>query len=180
MEEVDRSLLTREFKLQLLKYHLQRAQQRMTDQANKHRSNKQYQQGDWVYVKVQPYRQVSMVGYHFSKLSARYYGPYQILQKVGTIAYKLSLSPQLLLHPTFHVSQLKLCHSLPDIINHPYVVELSSPYFPQPQKILDRRMVQKGNKAITQVLVQWDKLPLDQATWEDYQAMRIRFPSFLP
>ncbi|XP_075074667.1 uncharacterized protein LOC142162239 [Nicotiana tabacum] len=43
MEEVDRSLLTREFKVQLLKYHLKRAQQRMVNQANKHRSDRQFE-----------------------------------------------------------------------------------------------------------------------------------------
>ncbi|OIT01026.1 hypothetical protein A4A49_52292 [Nicotiana attenuata] len=56
MEEVDRSLLTREFKIQLLKYHLKRAQQRMENPANKHRSDRQFKRGDRVDVKIQPYR----------------------------------------------------------------------------------------------------------------------------
>lgn len=76
----------------------------MTEQANKHKSDRQFQEGDWVYVKIQPYRQITMSRSHFTKLSAKYYGPYQVLQKVGHVAYKLSLPPQLLLHPTFHVS----------------------------------------------------------------------------
>ncbi|XP_019264463.1 PREDICTED: uncharacterized protein LOC109242092 [Nicotiana attenuata] len=154
MEEVDRSLLTREFKYQLLQYHLQRAQQRMVDQANKHRSDRQFKEGDWVYLKIQPYRQVTLSGTQFSKLSAKYYGPYQILQKVGTVAYKLSMPPQLLLHHTFHVSQLKPCYKLPETISYPPIIDISSPYCPQPQKILDRRIIQKGNKAVAQVLVQ--------------------------
>lgn len=56
---------------------------------------------------------------------------------------------------------------------------MSSPYFPQPMKIVDRRMVQKGNKAITQVKVQWAQLPTEKATWEDYHALLVRFPFFL-
>lgn len=76
----------------------------MTEQANKHKSDRQFQEGDWVYVKIQPYRQITMSGSRVTKLSAKYYGPYQVLQKVGHVAYKLSLPPQLLLHPTFHVS----------------------------------------------------------------------------
>ncbi|XP_059315528.1 uncharacterized protein LOC132066182 [Lycium ferocissimum] len=169
-EEVDRTLLTREFKLlQFFPYHLKRAQQRMSDQANKHRSDRQFNIGDWVYLKIQPYRQLTVSGTHFTKLSAKYYGPYQILERIGAVAYKLSVPPQLLLHPTFHVSQLKRCYQLPAEISHPPVLELSSPYCPQPEKILERRMVQKGNKAVPQVKIQWDKLPLEHF-WEDYNA----------
>ncbi|XP_019229908.1 PREDICTED: uncharacterized protein LOC109210886 [Nicotiana attenuata] len=151
MKEVDRSLLTREFKYQLLQYHLQRAQQRMTDQANKHRSDRQFKEGDYVYLKKQPYKHVTLSGTHFSKLSAKYYGPYQILQKVGNVAYKLSMPSQLLLHHTFHVSQLKPCYKLPDTISHPPIIDISSSYCPQPQQILDRRMIQKGNKAVASI-----------------------------
>lgn len=113
----------------------------MVEHANKHRSDRVFQESEWVYQKVQPYRQVTMSGHHFTKLSAKYYGTYQILQKIGSVAYKLSLPSQLLLHPTFHVSQLKPCHKLPAVISHPPMTELSSPYCPQPFKILDRRMV---------------------------------------
>lgn len=180
VEEVDRSPLTREFKTQLLKYHLKRAQQMMEEQANKHRSDRQFKEGDWVYLKIQLYMQLSMSGRHFTKLSARYYGPYQVLQKIRSVAYKLSLPAQLLLHPTFHVSQLKACHELPSTITHPPVIELSSPYCPQPKEIVERRLIQKGNKAVAQVLVKWKELPSELATWEDYSALKICFLSFLP
>ncbi|XP_075088253.1 uncharacterized protein LOC142170277 [Nicotiana tabacum] len=151
----------------------------MENQANKHRSDRQFKERDWVYVKIQPYRQVTMSGGQFSKLSAKYYGPYQVLQKIGNVAYKLSLPSQLLLHPTFHVSQLKKCYELPKTTSHPLIVELSSPCFPEPYKILERRMIQKGNKAVAQVLVQWDQLPPDRAIWQDYSALETRFPLFL-
>lgn len=117
---------------------------------------------------------------HFTKLSSKYYGPYQILQKVGNVAYKLSLPPQLMLHPTFHVSLLKPCYKVPQKVSHPPVLDLSSPYFPCPANVLDRRMVQKGNKAIVQLLIQWDQLSEDQATWENASILRVGFPSFLP
>lgn len=82
-----------------------------------------------------------------------------IIKKIGTVAYKSALPLELLLHPTFHVSQLKPCYALPDQVSHPPVVNLSSPYFPSPNRILERRMVQKGNKAIVQVLVECAELP---------------------
>lgn len=152
----------------------------MIEQANKHISDRQFQEGDWVDLKIQPYRQIILSGSHFTKLSAMYYGPYQVLQKVGQATYKFSLPLQLLLHPTFHVSQLKRCHELPKAISHPPILELASPYCPPPHKILDRRMIQKENKVVAQVLIQWEKLSSDLATWEDYQALKTRFPKFLP
>ncbi|XP_059307049.1 uncharacterized protein LOC132058610 [Lycium ferocissimum] len=66
MKEVDRSLLTREFKNQLLQFHLKRAQQRMMDQANKHRSTCDFKR-DWVYLKIQPYRRLHYAGRNFNK-----------------------------------------------------------------------------------------------------------------
>lgn len=78
------------------------------------------------------------------------------------------------------MSQLKLCHKLPEKISHLPVIDIFGPYCPQPQQVLDRRLVQKGNKVVTQVLVQWVQTTLEQANWEDYHSLRTRFPSFLP
>lgn len=103
-EEVDRSLITKELKVELLKFHITRAQQRMISLVNQYRTDKQFAEGDWVYLKIQPYRQFTMSNKHFSKLSAKYYGPYQILQRIGPVAYKLSLPSQVAIHHTFHVS----------------------------------------------------------------------------
>lgn len=73
---VDRSLTMRELKLQLIKFHLARAQQRMISYANAHITDKNFQVGDWVYLKIQPYRQYTLFVSHFSKLSIKYFGPY--------------------------------------------------------------------------------------------------------
>lgn len=141
LDEVDRSLVTREFKLQLLKFHLARSQQRMVSRANKHRTDRQFQVGDRVYLKMQPCRQVIMSNHHFNKLFYKYYGPYMILEGVGPVAYKLAFPPELLIHATFHVSLLKFYHALPTRITHPHILNISSPFCPQPLKILDRRMI---------------------------------------
>lgn len=152
-EQVDMSLIAREFKTQLLKHHLNQAQQRMISQANHHMSDRQFQVGDWVYLKIQPYRQFTLSTTHFSKLAAKYYGPYQIIQKIGAVAYKLSLPSNITIHLTFHVSLLKPCYKVPDNITHPPVMDITSPYCPTPKSIHDRRMIKKRNKVIAQVLV---------------------------
>lgn len=98
--------------IQLLKHHLFKAQQRMTVQAYKHHSNRSFQNGDMVYLKFQPYRQSFVVARKFSKLVAKYLGPYKIIDKIGNATYKLDLPSLAVIHPVFHVSQLKIAISI--------------------------------------------------------------------
>lgn len=64
-----------------------------------------------VYLKLQPYTQNSLATRESPKLSAKYYGPYKILDKVGSVAYCLQLPDGALIHLVFHVSQLKAANS---------------------------------------------------------------------
>ena len=73
--------------------------------ADKHRSERSFSVGDWVYLRLQPYRSISHKT--FNKLSPRFYGPFQVLQKIGAVTYKLDLPPGSQIHPVFHVSYLK-------------------------------------------------------------------------
>ncbi|GKE29815.1 reverse transcriptase [Tanacetum coccineum] len=60
VEEVDRTLQAREEAIKMLNFHLKRSQDRMRNQANKHRTNRQLEVNDWVYLKLQPHKQVSI------------------------------------------------------------------------------------------------------------------------
>lgn len=62
-------------------------------QANKHSSDWAIEIGDWVYLKLQPYCQLLVKDSQNQKLSKRFYGPLQILQKIGSVAYKPNLPP---------------------------------------------------------------------------------------
>lgn len=84
----------------------------MKHQADKNRSEGEFNVGELVYLKLQPYIQ-SLVAFRCNhKLSFRYFGPFKILAKVGFVAYKLELLPSAAIHPVDHVSQLKK-HVLP-------------------------------------------------------------------
>ncbi|XP_070029799.1 uncharacterized protein LOC142170175 [Nicotiana tabacum] len=150
----------------------------MKDLANNHRSDRSFEVVDWVYLKLQPYRQVSVATRPFKKLAAKYYGPYPIDGKVRAVAYKLLLPADILIHHTFLVSQLKKYHEVPAVINHPPVFHLSSPYSPFPEDVLARRMVKKGNKVVVQVLVKWTDIDPAQSIWEYLLELQYIFLTF--
>jgi len=95
----ERDLLTKLIQQQLL-----RAQQRIKSQADKKRSERIFQVGDLVYVKLQPYIQTTVASRSNQKLSFRFFGPFRVLQRVGRVAYKLDLPPSSKIHPVVHVS----------------------------------------------------------------------------
>lgn len=81
----------------------------MKQQADKRRSERAFEVGDWVLLKLQAYRQQSVERRRSEKLSPRFFGPYEILEKVGPVAYKLKLPEHAKMHSTLHVSLLKRC-----------------------------------------------------------------------
>jgi hypothetical protein len=93
-----------------LKAHLLKSQERMKRYADSKRSERHFHVGDWIYLKLQPYRQISIQGTTKThKLKQRFYDPFEILDKIRAVAYKLNLPMDSLIHPVFHVSQLKKC-----------------------------------------------------------------------
>jgi hypothetical protein len=154
VESVNAFMQDRHITLAQLKANLIKAQERMKFYADKHRSERKFAEGDWVYLKIQPYRQKSIAGMGNQKLNQKFYGPFEILQKIGTCAYRLNLPAGSTIHPVFHVSLLKAR------IGHDQLVSQALPLFENqtetlqlPQKILARRMIKRNNTALAQVLI---------------------------
>ncbi|XP_010418916.1 PREDICTED: uncharacterized protein LOC104704550 [Camelina sativa] len=105
---VAKSLQKRENMLLILKFNLLQAQHRMEQAANKQRYERSFRIDDLVYVKLQPYRQGSVVLRVNQKLTPKYFGPYKVVDMCGEVAYKLELPSSSRVHLVFYVSQLKL------------------------------------------------------------------------
>lgn len=154
--------------LQVLKDNLVKAQQRMKYFADQKRTYRELLVGDWVYLKLQPYRQQFVAIRSSLKLSARFFGPFQVLQKIGTVAYKLKLPTHSKVHPVFHVSLLKkhvgstsiTAGDLPEF-NQEDLILL------EPMAVLQRRQVLRKDKSVVQWLVHRKGMEAIEASWED-------------
>lgn len=159
-----------------LRANLLKSQDMMRTYANKHRRDVEYQIGDLVYLKLQPYRRRSLARKLNEKLSPRYYGPYPIAAKIGAVAYKLDLPAHSRVHPVFHVSLLKKAigtdfqaQPLPEVLNedHELVAE--------PEAVVAVREDTMGH---IEVLIQWTSLPACENSWESAAQLHEAFPTF--
>lgn len=160
--------------------NLIQVQARMKFFADRNRTEPVLEVGDYVYLKLQPYRQSSVAVRQNLKLSAKYYGPFQIFARVGSVAYRLDLPAGSTIHPVFHVSELKK-HVGPAI-----KVQQSTPVCDseghiliQLIAILQWKMVKVNNAVGVKVLVHWANLAPDEATWEDWGYIKGQFPEFV-
>uniref|UniRef100_A0A0A9B6H2 Integrase catalytic domain-containing protein n=1 Tax=Arundo donax TaxID=35708 RepID=A0A0A9B6H2_ARUDO len=89
---------------EILKEQLSRAQNKMKHYADGKSSARNFQVGEQVLLRLQPYAQTSVVNRPCPKLAFKYFGPYTVQEKIGEIAYKLELPAESLIHLVFHVS----------------------------------------------------------------------------
>jgi hypothetical protein len=175
--ELDEWLQERARMIPEIQHHLARAQQRMKAQADKNRSERQFDVGDWVYLKLQPYVQHTVARRPCQKLGFKFFGPFKILKRVGNVSYKLDLPESARIHPVIHVSQLKKAVKPGAVVskNLPAAL-LSDDIAVQPQRIIGERAIKQGNKQVSQLLIQWEGWPEECSTWENVFVVVNAFP----
>ncbi|KAJ1398529.1 Ribonuclease H-like superfamily [Sesbania bispinosa] len=110
---IDESIMQRRQMLQVIRDNLGQAQIQMRNQFNAHRQDRSFKVGDWVFRRLQPYRQISVRSSPSKKLAKRYFGTFQIVRTIGPVAYQLALPPDAKVHPVFHISKLKPFYGTP-------------------------------------------------------------------
>ncbi|GJW67472.1 hypothetical protein Tco_0121896 [Tanacetum coccineum] len=109
----------------------------------------------------------------------RYVGPFEILERIGLVAYRLRLPEELnSVHDTFHVSNLKKC--LADANLHVPLDEIKVDktlrFVEEPVEIMDREIKKLKRRKIALVKVRWNSKRGPEFTWEHEDQMRIKYP----
>ncbi|KAL5767474.1 hypothetical protein ACOSQ2_014257 [Xanthoceras sorbifolium] len=167
-----------EEKVKIIKDRLKIASDRHKSYADLKRKEVEYDVGEKVFLKVSPWKKVLRFG-RKGKLSPRFIGPYEIIERVGPVAYRLALPPELeKIHNVFHVSMLRKYRSDPSHRVQAESIEIRPDlsYEEEPVQILDRKIKELRNKRVPLVKVLWRNHKVEEATWESEETMRQQYP----
>ncbi|XP_024963494.1 uncharacterized protein LOC112503732 [Cynara cardunculus var. scolymus] len=152
----------------IAKQKMKEAPSRQKSYVDKHKKHLDFQTGDHVSLKVSPLRGIRRFGIKV-KLSPRYIRPFEILERVGEVAYRLPLRPQLShIHNVFHISLLRGYHYHPlHVMDSPLdKVEKDLSYIEEPEAITNREERQMRRRSIPFIKVLWRNHSEREATWE--------------
>ena len=167
-----------EAKVHVIRKRLKAVSDRQKSYADLKMKDIEYEVGDKVFLKVSPWRKVLRFGKKM-KLSPRFIGPYEVLERIGPVAYRLALPLELAkLHDVFHVSMLwKYCYDGSHILPVQEVqVQTDFSYDEEPKAILAQEVKQLQNKQVQLVKVLWQHHGREEATLEPEATMRAQYP----
>jgi hypothetical protein len=162
-----------------IKLAMKSAQDRAKHYADKKRIFREFEVGDKVFLKVTPQRSRLKLG-KSRKLSPRFCGPFEILKRIGPVAYELKLPDDWRIHNVFHVGLLRKYvsdpnHVLPGLPKAAPEGELLA----EPERILKVDTQHLRNRSFQRFLVKWKDYPDDEASWEREVDFRRDYPNFV-
>ena len=165
-------------KVSLIRQRLLTTQSRKKSYADMRRRPLEFKVGDHVFLKVMPMKRVVRFGKR-GKLSPRFIGPFEILERVGTVAYRLALPPSMSgVHEVFHVSMLrKYTPDLAHVVDWGQIeVDTDGTFKEGPMCIVDSSDQVLRRKTVRLVLVLWRHYGVEESTWEREDTMRAIYP----
>nr|GEX73317.1 putative reverse transcriptase domain-containing protein [Tanacetum cinerariifolium] len=169
-------------KIVQIKSRIQVARDRQKSYTDVRQKPLEFRVGDKVMLNVSLWMGVICFGKQ-EKLNPRYIGPFKILARVRTIAYRLELPKQLSrVHSTFHVSKLKKC-----MADEPLAISLDETqvddklnFIEEPVEIMDREVMRLKQSRISIVKVRWNSRRGPEFTWECEDQMQKKYPHLFP
>ena len=165
-------------KVDLIQRHLLKAQSRQKSYEDRRRRSLEFEADDHFFLRVMPKRGVVKFGKQ-GKLSPRFIEPFEILERVGIVAYRLALPPSLAgVHEVLHVSMLwKYIGDPTHIVDWgELTVYIDGTFEEGPVRIMDNREQVLLRKTIRLVKVLWKHCGVEEATWESEDTMRASYP----
>ncbi|KAL0549099.1 hypothetical protein IC582_013579 [Cucumis melo] len=153
-----------------LREHLRLPQDQMKKYADRKRRDVEYQVGELVFLKIRPYKLLSLRRKRNEKLSPKFFEPHKLLERIGFIAYKLELPDNTSIHHVFHVSQLKkLVGEHTNVRSTIQYLNENYEWKANPEEVLGYQKNKAGNWEVLQC---WEGLLRHKATWEIYEDMQ--------
>ncbi|GKC51090.1 hypothetical protein Tco_1073835 [Tanacetum coccineum] len=146
--------------------------------ADSGRKMTEYEVGENVLLKVSPWKGVMRFGKK-GKLAPRYVGPFEILERIGPVAYRLRLPEELIgVHDTFHVSNLKKClgNANLHVSLNEIKIDKTLRFVEEPVEIMDREIKSLKRSRIPLVKVRWNSKRGPEFTWEREDYMKSKYP----
>ncbi|GJY53170.1 putative reverse transcriptase domain-containing protein [Tanacetum coccineum] len=164
-------------KVVLIKEKLKAARDNQKSYADKRCKLLEFEVGDRVLLRVSPWKGIVRFRKK-GKLAPRYVGPFEILERIGLVAYRLRLPEELnSVHDTFHVSNLKKCLAYANLhvpLNE-IKVDKTLCFVEEPVEIMDREIKKLKLRNIALVKVRWNSKRGPEFTWEHEDQMRLKY-----
>ena len=158
---------------------LKAARDRQKSYADVRRKPLEFQVGDRVLLKVSPWKGVVRFEKR-GKLNPRYIGPFEILERIGPVAYKLKLPEELSgVHNVFHVSNLKKCLSDETLIIPANEIQVDDKlhFVEEPVEVTDTKVQKLRRRKIKLVKVRWNGKRGPEFMWEREDQMVTKYPA---
>ncbi|GJR18333.1 reverse transcriptase domain-containing protein [Tanacetum coccineum] len=165
-------------KIVQIRERLKTARSRQKCYADRRRKPLEFQVGDRVLLRVSPWKGVVRFGKR-GKLAPRFVGPFEIVERIGPVAYRLRLPQELsCIHDVFHVSNLKKCLAESDIQIPLEEIRVNDKvyFIEEPVEIVDRQIKKLKRSWIPIVKVRWDSRRGAEFTWEREDQFKAKYP----
>ncbi|KAL0560249.1 hypothetical protein IC582_000649 [Cucumis melo] len=169
--------------VQKIRAHMQAASSRQKSYTDVRQKDLEFEVRDKVFLKVSPMKVSPMKGVlrfeKKGKLSPRFVGPFEILERIGSVVYRLALPPSLsVIYDVFHVTMLRKYITDPShVVDYePLEIDENLSYAEQLVEILAREVKMLRNRGIPLVKVLWQNHKVEEATWEREEGTRASYP----
>jgi hypothetical protein len=170
----NQQLRNRDVFLQEVRDRLLQAQSVMKAAHDKQHRYLEFMVDDWVWLRLNQRATSSVCDAPPSKLASKYFRPYEVIQRIGQVAYKLQLPPKARIHDVFHVAFLKKFEGTPPSSVPPLPALVRGRVVPTPEAVVHARPTQDS----WEVLVRWQDRPTSKATWETIEHFKEAYPEF--
>jgi len=171
---LDRQLQNRDAFLQEIRERLLHAQDHMKHYYDQGHRDMVLEVGDWAWLRLHHCSAAGIVDKNAGKLAPRFYGPYQVLERVGSVAYRLQLPARAKIHNVFHVVFLTKHQGAPPAAPVPLPPVVHGRVVPTPASVKRARL----NHGVWELSVHWVGCDASDSTWEKLDEFREAYPEF--